>query len=150
LTSKTTLRAGYGIFFGTLGVNGADPQQYGFSQATPIQPSLDTGQTYRALISNPFPDGLLAPPGRAGGLTAYLSQAITIENAKRLQPYSQRWSIGVQHVLPSQILVEASYVGNRATRLSITRQLNATPAQYLSRTPFRDNTVNSSMTASFP
>ena len=56
----------------------------------------------------------------------------------------------MQRLLPSQVLVEASYVGNRATRLSITRQLNPTPARYLSTTAVRDNTVNSSMTASFP
>jgi hypothetical protein len=35
-------------------------------------------------------------------------------------------------------MIEASYVGNRATRLAINRELSYTPGNYLSTSPFRD------------
>ena len=141
VNSKTTVRTGYGIYFGTIGVNGTDPQQYGFSQSTPIQSSLDSGQTYEASVSNPFPGGLLEAPGRSGGLRTYLSQAIVYHNLNRKQPYSQRWTFGVQRTLPWDFMAEASYVGNRGTRLGVNRQVNPLPRQYLSTAPLRDQAV---------
>jgi hypothetical protein len=45
----------------------------------------------------------------------------------------QRWQMGVQRQLPGEFLVELSYVGNRGTRVEITRNLNAISNDYLSR-----------------
>lgn len=45
LAPQTILRGGYGFFFNTLGVNTSVPIQTGFAQSTPIQASLDNGQT---------------------------------------------------------------------------------------------------------
>ena len=150
LSPKTTIRTGYGIYYGTIGVNGTDPIQDGFSQSTPIQPTLDNGQSYQALASNPFPNGLLAAPGHAGGLETYLSQAISFHNLYRKQPYSQRWTMGAQQLLPAQIMVDASYVGNRGARLGVTRQLSPIPRQFLSTSPSRDQAVINSLNATFP
>ena len=47
-------------------------------------------------------------------------------------------------------VVEASYVGNRGTRLPVNRDINATPAQYLSTSPTRDQTTINYLGASFP
>jgi hypothetical protein len=138
LSRRLTLRSGYGIFYGTLGVNATDPLQYGFTQATPIIPTIDNGQTYRALASNPFPDGLLPASGRAQGLATYLGQGIAFDYAGNRQAYSQRWTLALQKLLPGQVLIENSYVGSRTTHLNLTRQINATPAQYLSKSLTRD------------
>ncbi len=59
---KLVVRGGYGLFYDTLGVNTTAPIQTGFSQSTPIQASLDNGQTFVATFANPFPNGLIAPP----------------------------------------------------------------------------------------
>lgn len=143
LLPKTVLRAGYGLFFGTIGVNATDSIQTGFSQSTPIQASLDSGLSYRATNANPFPTGLIAPPGSRGGLATNLGQSISFFAVDRKQPYIQRWSLGLQQALPSQFLLEASYVGSRGTRLGVNRNLNNTPEQYLSRLPVRDQpTIN--------
>ncbi len=141
VSRRTTIRTGYGIFYGSLGVNATVPQMAGYTQSTPIIPTLDNGQTYPALVSNPFPDGLLPIPGRSGGLSTYMGQAITFEAPNKRQPYSQRWSFAVQELLPSMILLDVSYVGNRSTHLNALRQINATPAQYLSTSPVRDTAV---------
>jgi hypothetical protein len=147
---RTTVRAGYGIFYGSLGVNASVPVMYGFTQSTPITPTIDNGQSYSAIASNPFPTGLLPIPGRAGGLSTYLGQSISFDGPEKKHPYSQRWSVALQELLPGQILMEASYVGNRSTHLNAVRQINATPAQYLSTSPVRDQTTINYLTAPVP
>ena len=150
VSRRTTVRTGYGIYYGTLGVNGTDAVQYGFSQSTPIIPTLDNGQSYQALASNPFPNGLLAAPGKAGGLSTYLGQAIAFDDPNKRPPYSQRWSLALQELLPAQVLVEASYVGNRGTHLGVTRQISSVPRQYLSTSTARDTTAINFLSVNLP
>src|SRR5439155_12244216 len=44
----------------------------------------------------------------------------------------------LQRQLPGGAVLEASYVGNRGTRMRVSQDLNAVPAKYLSTLPFRD------------
>jgi hypothetical protein len=149
-TPRTVVRAGYGIYFDSLGVDTYVPVQTGFSQQTPIQASLDNGQNYIATVANPLPNGLLPPLGAKGGLGTNLGQAIGYTNPNLRQAYSQRWSLGVQRFLPGQFLIDTSYVASRGTRLSVTRNINNTPAQYLSRSPLRDQATIDYLTQTFP
>jgi len=147
---ETVLRGGYGIFFGSLGVTSFSPVQTGFTQNTPIQASNDNGQTYIATLTNPFPTGLIAPTGASAGLATSLGQSLTFFNSAYKPPYSQRWSFGVQRTLPGQFLLDASYIGDRVTHLQVSQNINNTPAQYLSTSPFRDQNAINFLTASFP
>ncbi len=146
---KTVVRAGYGIFFDLVGVNRSDALQYGFSQSTPIQATLDSGLSFIANNSNPFPNGLIPPLGAAGGLETNLGQGFDFYPQKRLNGYAQRWSFGVQHEV-GKFLLEGSYVGNRGSRLQIDRRINETPVGYLSTSPFRDNATNTYLSQQFP
>jgi len=150
LRPKTVLRGGYGLFFDSLGVNTSGVIQTGFSMSTPIQASLDNGQTYIATTADPFPSGLLEPLGAKGGLSTNLGQSVSFFAGKRRHAYAQRWSFGFQQMLPGQFLAEASYVGNRGTRLPVTRNLNFLPAQYLSRSPVRDQRTIDFLSQVFP
>jgi len=150
LSPKTVLRGGYGIFFNSLGVNTILPLQTGFTQGTPIQASLDNGLTYVATTANPFPNGLIQPQGSAGGLSTNLGQGLNTYYRNMLQGYSQRWSLGFQQLLPALFMIDASYVASRGTRLDITRELNATPAEYLSRSPVRDQPRIDFLSQQFP
>jgi hypothetical protein len=150
LGRDTILRGGYGIFFNSLGVNTILPLQTGFTQSTPIQATLDNGLTYRATTSNPFPTGLIQPLGPAGGLETNLGQSLTTYFRPNKQGYAQRWSMGIQHVLPGQLLLDTSYVANRGTRLDVERNLNATPNEYLSRSPVRDQPRIDYLSQQFP
>jgi hypothetical protein len=149
IDSKTVFRAGYGIYFNTLGVDTFIPIQSGFSQSTPIQASLDNGQTYPSLLANPLPNGLLPALGAGGGLATNLGQAVSAFDPNLQPPYSQRWSAGIQRSLPGRFVIDISYVGNRGTHLAALQNLNATPAQYLSKSPFRDQTAINSLTQQF-
>jgi hypothetical protein len=147
---KTVVRAGYGWFYNTIGTNLASTIQTGFSQDTPIQASLDNGLSYPGLLTDPFPNGLIPAPGASNGLTTNLGQSLRVYSPNRLQPYAQRWSFGVQRELPRQFMVEASYVGNRGTRLSIDRRINETPLQYLSASLVRDQETINYLGQTFP
>ena len=147
---NTVLRSGYGIYFDTLGVDRFIPIQTGFSQTTPMQASRDSGVTYISTLANPFPNGLIAPLGPAGGLATNLGQSIQAFDPDLKAAYSQRWSFGLQRSLPAQFMVDLSYVANRSTNIGATRQINSTPAQYLSTLPVRDQKTIDYLTAQSP
>ena len=141
INDTTVVRTGYGIFYDTLGVNRSPAIQSGFTASTPINASLDSGLTYMATTVNPFPNGLLAPLGAAGGLQTFLGQDLKVYPFKRLQPYAQRWAFSVQRLIAGQFLVDVGYVGNRGIALPVDRELNAISQQYLGTSPERDDTT---------
>ena len=147
---KTIIRGGYGIFKASIGVNYSNTDQTGFSQATPIVVTRDNGLSYVATNANPLPDGLTKPLGASGGLRTNIGQSVNFFREERKQPYAQRWSFGIQQELPLKAMIEASYVGNRSTRLNINRQLSSTPAQYLSTSPVRDQATIDYLGKTFP
>lgn len=150
LRPKTIVRGGYGIFTASIGVNYSNTNLTGFSLATPIQASLDNGLTFIATNANPFPNGLLKPAGASAGLLTNIGQGVNFFRASRSHPYSQRWSFGLQQELPLKAMIEMSYVGNRNTRLNINRELSFTPAQYLSKSPVRDQATIDYLGQNFP
>jgi len=151
VTPKTVLRAGYGVFYSYLGVRGMDVIQTGFSQRTEVIPSLDDGLTFRVKnLANPFVDGLLDPPGASLGLATFLGRSISVFNPKPITPYNQRWQFSIQRELPTRVLLDLAYVGNRGTNLEIARNLDPVPNQWLSRSPVRDQAAIDFMTSLFP
>lgn len=137
-TPRTVLRGGYGIFFTVAGVDRTDVTQSGFSQSTLLVPTLDNGLTFRAPLSNPFPDGIQTPPGASEGMLTLLGRGVSPFPANPRYGYMQRFSFNVQRQLPLQIVAELGYIGNRGVKLSSSRQFDGVPSQYLSRSPVRD------------
>jgi len=150
ITKDTVFRGGYGIFFEPIGIPNTNVIQTGFSQTTTLVPSVDNGQTFIATLANPFPNGFLLPRGAAGGLSTNLGQGVSFFNQNVRNPYVQRWQIALQRALPSQAVIEVSYVGNRGVRHLIDRNYNALPNQYLSTSPFRDQATINLLSAQVP
>ena len=150
LKPETVLRAGYGVFYGSIGSFKSSANLAGFSQSTPIEATNDNGLTFKTTLANPLPNGLLAPLGPSGGMQTNLGQNISFFANDRKQPYAQRWSIGVQQQFKAGFMAEVSYVGNRGTGLSISRNLNYIPASYLSTKPDRDQATINYLGATFP
>jgi hypothetical protein len=150
LRPRTVLRAGYGLFFGSLGVMRINSNQAGFTRTTPIQASNDNGLTYLTTLTNPLPAGLLPVQGASAGLETTLGQGTAFFAAKRTPPYAQRWSAGFQQELPGRFVLDASYVGNRSTHLPITRSMSYVPRQFLSTLPYRDVATINFLSANFP
>lgn len=116
---KTSIRAGYGIFFehGT-----ANEANTGSLEGSPANASaggvLDMTQYY--------------PPGWncLGGIGGCPAAAgayplnVTAIPTRTIWPYAQQWSLGVQRQLPGDLLGSISYVGSRGTHLSAELQVN--------------------------
>jgi hypothetical protein len=148
---KTSVRGGYGLFYDVLGTNRITVNQVGYSRDTALTPSLDNGQTFRATLANPFPDGLLEPVGSALGLMTNVGLGVSFPYIGDVRnPRNHRWSLGLQRELPWQLLVEATYVGALGQNLPVTRQLNPVPQQYLSTSPVRDDATNNRLSQQVP
>ena len=128
LTSKTVLRGGFGISYIPQVAFG---DSYGFSQSTPYVSTLDAGRTSAGVVSNPFPNGLLAPAGASQGLGTLLGQAPNFADPSGRIGYVYSFSFGIQQQLPGQIRVEASYVGSRTHDAPVSKTYNALSASNL-------------------
>ncbi len=135
---RTVVRTGYGVYFVPLGVDRTSVNQSGYSVRNALVPSLNNGLSFSASLSNPFPNGFAQPLGASGGLGTDTGRSISFFNPAPVNGYMQRYSFGVQQELPGEVLLDASYVGNRGTKLGVTRQLNPVPNQYLSTSATRD------------
>jgi hypothetical protein len=140
-------RGGWGIF---LAPNQVDNfTQDGYSLSTQMVTSLDGNLTPFRRLSDPFPNGLVRPLGSAAGLLTGVGHSLTAGAASDngvpnyLHALSQQFSMGFQFVLPGQISVETSYVGNVSQRIMAAqyntgslvvrgRQVNDFPNEYLS------------------
>ena len=124
LKSKTVVRGGYGIYYGQSrsGATGVLPYgSQGFNQTTGAVGTYNAdGATPYLRLGDPFPNGLIQPPGSSLGLLNDVSYGAvgpikTPFWAKT--PYEQSWSFGFQHQLPSNIIVTADYIGKKGTHL---------------------------------
>jgi hypothetical protein len=149
---KTVVRGGFGIFIQPLAMANLNPigtysssptlTQQGFSQTTPFV----TPSNYllpNTTLSDPFLGGaFLQPAGVLGGLATFNGQNINFFAPTQRNPYSERWTLGVQQALGSGLVMEIAYIGNHAVHLPIAfTQLNSIPRQYLSTLPYRDQTA---------
>jgi len=97
LTPQTVLRGGYGIFYSAnqFGAAGTGPGGFdGFLQITNwINTYKSDGATPWGKISNPFPGGLVEPPGSSLGLMTNVG--LSVDGPLRTwnqTPYVQTWS----------------------------------------------------------
>lgn len=150
VNNRTVLRTGYGIFYGFLGQRRGDVVQSGFSQNTPLIPTLDSGLHFIGTLSNPFPNGILEPVGADAGRQTFIGQNITFFNPRPLSPRMQRWEFSIQRELPGGFFFEAAYVGNRGSNIEVNRNINVTPQKYLSLSPSRDTVRLNYLTANVP
>jgi hypothetical protein len=135
---NTVIRTGYGIFYEPSGADRSVAIQSGFSRRTALTATVDNGAHFIADMTNPFPNGILQPAGASSGYQLGLGTSLSFFNPNLHSGYNQRWSFGVQRQLPYRMMVDLSYVGNRAVGLPLAQQYDPIPAQYLSTLPSRD------------
>lgn len=118
LTQKTVLRGGFGTFFlpeATLG------GVAGFAVDTPFVATLGGGANQYIpvnTLSNPFPNGLFQPAGSLLGPATFAGSNVIFVNPNRQIPHVNQYSVGVQHQLPWNVRLDASYVGSRTYDLN--------------------------------
>jgi hypothetical protein len=147
LFNATTVRAGYGIFYGLSPTDASGPTGGfvdGFTGSTSIVSSLD-GVTPISQIANPFPFGINAPASSSQiGPATNLGQTINSVNIGQITPYFQNWNFSIQQSLGSNLLIEVAYAGNKGTHMTMGSaiNLNALTAEQMERGAVNNTLVN--------
>jgi hypothetical protein len=131
ISNRIVWRGGYGLFIAPN--NNSNFQTNGFSLQTQMVTSLDNNLTPFNTLANPFPGGVALPPGASGGLLTGVGKSInaglaaigSVPDFK--DAMNQQFSMGFQFVLPGQVSLETSYVGNNVQHLPISRNINQYP-----------------------
>jgi len=119
LASNSVLRGGVGVFYG---MNVATNFQYAgpaFQKSANIYFTKDNFHTQYASLADPFPAGL-APPQRTkyGQLAQWgFANASDLDNGTARNAEIYQWNLGIQHLLPGQIVIGVDYSANRSTHL---------------------------------
>jgi hypothetical protein len=145
---KTVVRGGWAIY-SVPGLFDGGLYQPGFSQGTPIVPTLDAGLTVRATLDNPFPDGVATPPGSSNGPNTFVGRSIGrfSDDLDYRNGQSMRWSVSMQRELPGQFVADVAYVASRSYDLTTDFNANPVPREYLSTSPVRDTATINFLTA---
>jgi len=118
VADKLVARAGFGMFY-TPALEFGDYEGLtlnGFTQFTPYVGTID-GITPVNLLNNPFPNGLLLPPGKANGALTNVGQATNAIENFRPTPYVEQWTLGFQYEISHNNSLEVAYVGNHGVKL---------------------------------
>jgi hypothetical protein len=121
-SGRTTIRAGYGIFYDsfTNGVGG--PLQAPVSALPWTLAYQLPGPGFN--IANPYGG---APPPFASQSFVQPATVLTVDQRMR-PPYAQNWNVSVERVLGKDYLLDVRYVGNKGTLLP--RLIEADPSVY--------------------
>jgi hypothetical protein len=130
LRSSTTIRGGYGIFWlpNNLETPNTGEGAPAWSTNTPFVSSLNGGITPFNTLSNPYPGGLVVPPGSSQGLNTLLGQSITVLSRNAVGAgYMQSWNLNVQHEMAHDFVLDIAYAGTKGTHLPIDINIDQLP-----------------------
>ncbi len=109
--AKTTVRAGYGIFYDGFTNGTGGPLQAAISALPWTQAYQLPGPGFD--ISNPYGAG-----PSPFGLNNFVAPATVLTVASGMRPpYSQNWNFSIERVLAKNYLLDVRYVGNKGTHL---------------------------------
>ncbi|HEY3974618.1 MAG TPA: carboxypeptidase regulatory-like domain-containing protein [Candidatus Sulfotelmatobacter sp.] len=119
LDEKTVVRGGAGIYFGMSPATNFQYPGSAFRKTANFFFTNDNFDTQSATLENPFPAGFTGPQGKQYGQFAnwgYQNPNDLGTTAARDAEIYQ-WNVGIQRLLPSQIVLGVDYSANRSAHL---------------------------------
>jgi hypothetical protein len=98
-----------------------------FQRTTPFIAFAPGGVEPGTPWANPFPDGFLQPRAGELGLLTAIGTGPQIPNPDYEIPYTDQWMAGADVQLPWKIGLDVAYVGNKVSKLGVTRNVNSVP-----------------------
>jgi hypothetical protein len=120
VNNKTAIRGGFGLLYSLSRATVFGRPGAGFTINSNPTFSLDNNATLWASMSNPYPNGMLLPPGSSLGDRTFLGLGAgpTLrENNRNPEYYS--WNLSIQRELPMQSVLEINYTANKGTHLFV-------------------------------
>ncbi|MGC1871645.1 MAG: TonB-dependent receptor [Acidobacteriaceae bacterium] len=119
---KWVVRGGWGKYYSQsrAGVTGVAPYgSQGFNQSTGLVTTYQNdGATPYLRLSNPYPYGLILPPGNSLGLLNDVGfGAIGPLRKENTTPSEESWSLGIERQLPWNALLDVEYIGKKGNNL---------------------------------
>jgi hypothetical protein len=132
--AKTTVRAGYGIFYDGFTNGTGGPLQAAISALPWTQAYQLPGPGFN--ISNPYGAG-----PSPFGLNNFVAPATVLTVALGMRPpYAQNWNFSIERVLGKNFLLDVRYVGNKGTHLP--RFIEANPTIFANNNQREYSTCN--------
>ena len=119
LFSHTVIRSGYGLFWipaATTEVTG-DVRAPAWEINTLMVTSIDGGLTPYNTLSNPYPNGIINPPGNSAGLNTLVGQNAAANQRNFHTGYMQQWNFNIQQELAKDMVLQVAYTGSVGTGL---------------------------------
>jgi len=119
LNSNTVVRGGAGVYYGMSVATNFQYPGTAFRKSATMFFTLDNFNNRAASLSNPFPNGLTGPQGKQYGDLAEWGYANANDLGTTVAQNADiyQWNLGVQRLLPSQIVIGVDYSANRSTHL---------------------------------
>jgi hypothetical protein len=120
------IRSGYGLFWIPAAITEVtgDNRAPAWAINTLAVASQDGGITPYNTLDNPYPDGILDPPGSKAGLNTLIGQNAAANQRDFRSGYMQQWNFGIQQELAAGAVLEVLYAGSSGVGL---------PAQWASQ-----------------
>jgi hypothetical protein len=150
--NRMVARGGFGIYINPYN-DYYTPQNYGYSSVSTLVASTNNNLTPAASLADPFPSAInpiIQPTGSLLGINQNLGQSITFRPTAVQAPYSERWDGDIQVQLSKNTMIDIGYIGNHQVHLSYSNCVSCIPQlPFLSRSPFKDNTVQTNLSLQF-
>ena len=119
LTPSTVIRGGAGVYYGMSVATNFQYPGTAFRKSATMFSTLDNFNTQSATLANPFPGGLTGPQGTQYGKLAEwgFGNGNDLGTTEAQNGDIYQWNLGIQHLLPSQIVIGVDYSANRSTHL---------------------------------
>ncbi len=116
LNDKTVVRGGYGIYYAGVTFGQGGRPTIGF-EGNPTAPNLTNGLSPAFSLDNGFPRDLIKLPPFIDSTFSNGTSPVAYPADGLVQPRYQNWSATFQRQIGKDMMLDATYVGNKGTRL---------------------------------